>query len=33
MLVAGLRPATIVLDLVLPRMTERELLKVVRAAP
>ena len=30
-LVAGLRPATIVLDMVLPRMSGRELLKLVRA--
>ena len=33
MLVAGLRPATIVLDLALPGMSGRELLKLVRATP
>jgi CheY-like chemotaxis protein len=33
MLVAGLRPAAIVLDLALPRMSGRELLKLVRATP
>ena len=33
MLVAGRRPATIVLDLALPGMSGRELLKLVRATP
>jgi CheY-like chemotaxis protein len=32
-LVAGLRPAAIVLDLALPGMSGRELLKLVRATP